>query len=344
MEMKTDKLKTKEIVFCAFKNPVIYKNTESDFPTPIPIPVPQPVVDSQTPTQETPQTNNTQLNGNKILNSLDDQKAIMKYQNLLIESSDEEIKLIVNDLKGKYRELILDKNGNFFCKDLFKTCDRNERIEILKELSPTLSVDCRDNYATHPLQALIEYSSSSEEYELILSSFIENNNILSASINKNGAYVIQKISARIPQRFRNKFNAIFISFFLDISKEKYGIVSAKKFIENTKGKTITQNIMNIIRNNFFDLAKDKFGNYLIPFLLEKWNNYPEVEEIKNLIIKNKDFLSNAKIPTETSHVFKKIWENNKSETINSNKLNEQLEGNNQLMNLLKINEDNVVSP
>jgi Mg/Co/Ni transporter MgtE len=134
MEMKTDKLKTKEIVFCAFKNPVI------------PIPVPQP------------QTNNTQLNGNKILNSLDDQKAIMKYQNLLIESSDEEIKLIVNDLKGKYRELILDKNGNFFCKDLFKTCDRNERIEILKELSPTLSVDCRDNYATHPLQALIEYS------------------------------------------------------------------------------------------------------------------------------------------------------------------------------------------
>ena len=344
MEMKTDKLKTKEIVFCAYKNPVIYKNTESDFPTPIPIPVPQPVVDSQTQTQATPQTNNTQLNGNKILNSLDDQKAIMKYQNLLIESSDEEIKLIVNDLKGKYRELILDKNGNFFCKDLFKACDRNERIEILKELSPTLSVDCCDNYATHPLQALIEYSSSSEEYELILSSFIENNNILSASINKNGAYVIQKIIARIPQRFRNKFNAIFISFFLFISKQKYGIVSAKKFIENTKGKTITQNIMNIIRNNFFDLAKDKFGNYLIPFLLEKWNNYPEVEEIKNLIIKNKDFLSNAKIPTETSHVFKKIWENNKSETMNSTKMNEQLEGNNQLMNLLKINEDNVVSP
>ena len=81
MEMKTDELKTKEIVFCAFKNPVIYKNTESDFPTPIPIPVPQPVVDSQTQTQETPQTNNTQLNGNKILNSLDDQKAISKFIN-----------------------------------------------------------------------------------------------------------------------------------------------------------------------------------------------------------------------------------------------------------------------
>ena len=76
MEMKTDKLKTKEIVFCAYKNPVIS----------IPIPVPQPDDDSQTQTQATPQTNNTQLNGNKILNSLDDQKAIMKYQNLLIES------------------------------------------------------------------------------------------------------------------------------------------------------------------------------------------------------------------------------------------------------------------
>ena len=49
--------------------------------------------------------------------------------------------------------------------------------------------------------------------------------------------------------------------------------------------------MNIIRNNFFDLAKDKFGNYLIPFLLEKWNNYPEVEEIKNLINEHKSVLS-----------------------------------------------------
>ena len=49
-----------------------------------------------------------------------------------MESSDEQVKLIANGLKGKYRQLILDKNGNFFCKDLFKICDQNERIEILK--------------------------------------------------------------------------------------------------------------------------------------------------------------------------------------------------------------------
>ena len=241
METKVDSFGGKEIIFHPMKNPVINKITNESAS-----------IATNSKAAENPQFKNIQIGAEAILHSLNDQKTTILLQKILMESSDEQVKLIANGLKGKYRQLILDKNGNFFCKDLFKICDQNERIEILKELSPTLSVDCRDNYATHPLQALIEYSSSNEEYELILSSFIENNNILSASINKNGAYVIQKISARIPQRFRNKFNAIFISFFLDISKQKYGIISAKKFIENTKGKTITQNIMNIIRNNFLD--------------------------------------------------------------------------------------------
>ena len=34
------------------------------------------------------------------------------------------------------------------------------------------------------------------------------------------------------------------------------------------------------------LAVDRFGNYLIQYLLEKWNNFEEEKEIENLIFQN----------------------------------------------------------
>ena len=46
-------------------------------------------------------------------------------------------------------------SSNYFCTDLFKVCEQNQRIIILGELSQFLSEDCVDNFATHPIQALI---------------------------------------------------------------------------------------------------------------------------------------------------------------------------------------------
>ena len=57
---------------------------------------------------------------------------------------------------------------------------------------------------------------------------------------------------------------------------------------------VTQNIMNIIRNKFMDLAKDQYGNYLIQYVLEKWAIFKEGQEIKNLVEKNFDVLCKIK--------------------------------------------------
>ena len=88
------------------------------------------------------QFTNIELNKKVIMSSMNDQKTVFILQKILNESKSTEIKLIVKELIGEYRKLILDKYGNFFCKDLFKICDQNERVTILKELSPTLSEDC----------------------------------------------------------------------------------------------------------------------------------------------------------------------------------------------------------
>ena len=100
-----------------------------------------------------------QLTKETILSSLNNQQATKNLQEILMEAKNETIVSLVNELRGEYRKLILDKNGNYLSRDLFKICQQKERIEILKELSPTLSDDCVDDCATFPIQTLIEYSS-----------------------------------------------------------------------------------------------------------------------------------------------------------------------------------------
>ena len=102
----------------------------------------------------------------------------------------------------------------------------------------------------------------------------------------NGAYTIQKIIERIPDRYRNEFNYIFISFVGFISKKKFGIVTVKKFISCTKTDTVTSQLMGLIRKNFMDFAEGQYANYLVQYLLEKWNNTSEGNEIKELIFIN----------------------------------------------------------
>ena len=106
-----------------------------------------------------------------IISSFNDQQQTIFLQRFLMGASKEDIETIVKELLGTFRYIIKDKNGNYFCTDLFKVCEQNQRIIILEELSPFLSEDCVDNFATHPIQALIDRASTELEYKLILFSF-----------------------------------------------------------------------------------------------------------------------------------------------------------------------------
>ena len=252
-----------------------------------------------------------------IMDSFNNQSTTMIYQKLLMEAKNETIKSIVRDLKGEYRIIINNKNGNHFANDLFKICSQKERIEILEELSPILSQDCNNIYAASPIQTLIEFSSCELEYKLILFSFNDYNKLLFAALNPNGAYTIQKIIERIPERYRAEFNLIFISFVSFVSKQKFGIVTVKKFISCNKNEDATLKIINYIKDNFMGLAMDKYGNYLIQFVLEKWNNSPEGKEIKDLVIQNFKTMIQFKYSSFICETFVKII---KKEKININEL------------------------
>ena len=224
------------------------------------------------------------FNKPSILSAFHNQKNTIILQKSLSEINKDTINTIVQELSGTYSKIIKNKNGNYFCTDLFKLCDKNQRILILKEICNTLSEDCIDEYGTHPIQTLIELSKCEEEYKLILSSFNENDKILNASLNQNGSYVVQKIIVFVPERYRMEFNLIFIKLLSMLSMDMYGVCTVKKFIGYTKNELLVKQILNIILNKFVNISENQYGNYLIQYLLEHWWNSNEGIFIKKLCI------------------------------------------------------------
>ena len=219
-----------------------------------------------------------------ILTSFGNQKSTKILQKSLLDASHDTIDNIIKELSGMFRTIIKHRNGNYFCTDLLKVCDKEQRIRILNEISNYLSEDCTDEFANHLIQNLIDLSSSEEEYNLILSSFNDYNKILMASLSQNGSFVIQKLIVHIPEKIRKDFNLIIVKLFCILSRDMYGVCTAKKFIYYTKDELILKEILNSLIINFINISSNQYGNYLIQYLLEKWWKTKEGVYLKKLII------------------------------------------------------------
>ena len=219
-----------------------------------------------------------------ILSAFTNQRNTLILQKCLSKITKEELNKIIKEMGGTFSDIIKNRNGNYFCTDLFKVCDKNQRIEILKGISKTLCDDCTDEFGTHPIQTLIELSECEEEYKLILSSFNDCNKILKSSLNQNGSYVIQRIIVKIPERYRIEFNLLFIKLLSILSMDMYGVCSVKKFIGYTKNELLIKHILNIILSNFVNISENQFGNYLIQYLLEFWWKTNEGLFLKKMLI------------------------------------------------------------
>ena len=219
-----------------------------------------------------------------ILSAFNNQNDTIYLQKMLMEASKETLSQIIKEISGTFSMIIKNKNGNYFCSDLFKVCDENQRIIILKEISMTLCYDCLDEFGTHSIQTLIEYSSTEEEYKIILSCFNDCSKIAKAAISSNGFYVVQKIINHIPENIRMEFNYLFLKLFYQLSLDIYGISTVKTFIFHTKNEDILNQIGIITYNHFLEIAKNKYGNYLIQCMLEHWGNSKPGIKLKKMCI------------------------------------------------------------
>ena len=245
-----------------------------------------------------------------IFYSFNNQEMTKYLQKCLINASKEIITFIIDELKGKFREVIKNKNGNYFCSNLIKISDQNNRIKILKELSNKLSEDSMDEFGTYPIQNLIEHASTEYEFKLLLSSFNEYEKILMPAINPHGTFVIQKLIRHIPENIRKEFNFIFVKFVSLLARDTYGAFSLEKFVSYTNSEQIQNQLFDSIINDFIKISTNKSGNYLIQNLLIKWWNNKKGENIKSLIKSKYSILSNNIYSAHICELYNKLTKDN----------------------------------
>ena len=279
-----------------------------------------------------------------ILSAFNCQKSTKQLQKSLLEIPKETIDSIINELSGMFSDIIKNKNGNYFCSDLLKVCNKDQRIKILKELSPTLSDDCTDEFGSHPIQNLIDLSISEEEYKLLLSSFNDLNKILMASLKQNGSFVIQRLIVHIPENLRKDFNSLFVQLICILSRDMYGVCTVKKFIGCTKNELIMKPILNSILTNFVNISGNQYGNYLIQYLLEKWWNTEEGTFLKKIIVSKFPTLANNHYSSYICDLFLKLCNNEEKKSLLSTLNNYMyIKKNNKFKNRIPLYLNNIIS-
>ena len=221
----------------------------------------------------------------EIFAALVTQKTSIVLQGTIREMNSTEIANFIKELKGSFIQIMKDKNGNYLCSDLFKSSTPSQRIEILQEIFPKFDDLSIHEYATHPIQTLIELAHTTEEIALITSSLSTHTKIIKVSLNPNGSYVIQKIISNIQEEKRQNFNMYLLSIIPLLSQDMYGVCTSKKFVSFTHSPLLVQGMITMITNNFFAIAQNQYGNYLIQYILELWWNKNELCYIKQIIAK-----------------------------------------------------------
>jgi pumilio RNA-binding family len=226
------------------------------------------------------------LSKEEILNSLQNQKSALNLQSQIKNMNSTEIFHIFFELKGKFCDIIKDKNGNYFCNDLFNLLNEKQRFEILQEISNEFLILANQNYSTHPIQTLIQLANTKEEINFFNYIIKDENSFKFLAMNQNGCFVIQKFLLFIPENQRTKINYFFLKLLFELSVDMYGVSIVKKFISYSNDQFILNQILQIIINNFLQISQNQYGNYLIQFLLEFFKDSKELNIIKNLIFLN----------------------------------------------------------
>ena len=89
-----------------------------------------------------PESNNLSFTHQEILISLSNQKNAIHLQSTIREMNPFEISNFIKAIQGDIPNIMMDKNGNYLCSDLFKVCTPFQRISILKQIFNVFDIIC----------------------------------------------------------------------------------------------------------------------------------------------------------------------------------------------------------
>ncbi len=193
--------------------------------------------------------------------------------------------LLFPKIKYNLKEICNDCFGNYFLQILIDILSFDNINKFFDMTQNDFTEICISPHGTRVIQKIIEKISSTP---ILLNRFIYNIDSRDLGIifkSPYGNHMIQKYLATIHSSEYSNFIFNYIyKKFLDITNSKHGVCVVQKCVSEGDEKQ-RDKLYELILNNFNNIIKDQFGNYLIQYILINTKTEEKFKEILPIILK-----------------------------------------------------------
>lgn len=209
-----------------------------------------------------------------ILNLSKDQAGCRHIQTKIDEDPDNTIPLIFQSILPCFIEVSMDTFGNYLIQKLFAKLSNDDFYSILTIISPHILELGANPHGTRVIQALINYLKTEKLIDYLISIIKPVTVPLIKEL--NGTHIIQKISEDFPNKSQFIYDLI-LKNAPSIATHRHGCCVLQRYIVD-KEDEFCKKLVEKLLANFFLLAVDQFGNYIIQSIMKL-----NVQEINNSI-------------------------------------------------------------
>lgn len=268
-----------------------------------------------------PNVNTKAINSQILL--IKDKIGCIVMKNKIMADPNYANEILFPQITADIKDLCCDNFGNYFLQAFLDIITFDNLNKFLDIINKDFIEICLSNYGTRVVQKVIDKIS----YTPILVNkftYLLNRSDFGLICNSQyGNHIIQKFVTTIhnPDYTSFIYNYIYQNF-LEIANDKHGVFIIQKCI--SEGNDIQrEKIYKIIENDFINIIKNEFGNYLIQFILiNNKNEQQYFKEILPIIIKIEENLINLCMSKFSANAIEKCFE--KSDNIIRNHILETL--------------------
>ena len=263
----------------------------------------------------------------KFLSIIKNHKGSKLFQKYLKSTNPEEIiHLLYVELSQNLEEFITDAYSNYFCKKFFTFLSPQDRIDFLKKIENSIVKYSCDSIGTYPIQTIIENLNNNIEKFIIINAI--KNNVEELVYNPFGCHVLEKLLSCLDEEYISFIYSYISDNFLNLANNANGICLVKKILTFTQKKNLHEKIKKIVKENAFNLIEHPYGNFVIQVIVECWDDYLEIINL----YKNNFF--NLSLEKYASNVIERFIEKDENilkefidEIINSNRIHDVMRSN-----------------
>lgn len=212
-------------------------------------------------------------------------------------------------IKDNLFELGCDAFGNYFLQallDIFSIENLNLFLDLIKNDFKNM---CINQHGTRVIQKIIDKVSQNENLSKKLENILNSEDLGLIIKSPYGNHIIQKFIVSIHFKELTKFIYDYVLFnFMNVAESKHGVCVIQKCVSEGDLEQ-REKLYDLILQNFDELIKDEFGNYLIQYILMNIKSKEQFYEVGSIIKKIEDNLISICKFKFSANVIEKCLEN-----------------------------------